>query len=443
MNTIAFIGEALEKTLRAGAEEAEIFAVETSGLSVSCRMGKPEAVEKSESAGFGLRAFVNGRVALVSSSDFSAASLARLAELAVSMAKAAPPDPFALLAGKPSQAASIPDLEIYDGTEIPQETLMRAALEAEEAALATSGITNSDGADASHGLKTVTLGTSKGFLQAYKSSGCSVSVSAIAGTGEGMQRDYDYSSKRFWADLDSPSAVGKSAAARALAKLHPGRLGTAAMPVIFERRVARQLLSEFAHAISGSMIARKTSFLKNRLNERVFGEGVAILDDPFIKRGEGSRPFDAEGVSGKKREIVTNGVLLSWLLDLGTARQLGLETTGHAGRGIGCSPSPSPSNFYMQNGESTLSGLMKDIGLGLLITEAFGGGANSITGDFSQGVAGFLIENGEAGRPVSEITVAGNMTGMFASAVPANDLEFRGRINSPSLLIEGLTVAGT
>jgi PmbA protein len=377
----------------------------------------------------------------VSSNDVKA-DVAGLAERAVAMARAAPEDPFAGLADPAQLARDIPDLDLLD-PDLPSVTLLEErAKRAESAALAVEGVTKSGGASASAGVGGMVLVTSQGFRGAYLNSGQSVSMTAIAGEGTAMERDYDYSSALHGADLEPPEKVGRSAGERTVERLNPRKVDTKRVPVVFDRRVAGSLVGHLAGAINGSAVARKTSFLKGRLGERLFRSGIDVIDDPRRRRGLRSRPFDAEGVATRRLAVVEDGVLRSWFLDSATGRELGFATTGHAQRGVSSTPSPGPSNLHLSAGADTPEALLADIAEGFYVTDLIGMGVNQVTGDYSRGASGFWIENGRRSYPVSEVTIAGNLVEMFSTLSPANDLEFRFGTNAPTLRVEGLTVAG-
>lgn len=437
----ALLEQLLDRARAAGADIADAVLVAGTSLSVQRRLGRTEQLERSEARDLGLRVFLGKRQAIVSASSADPASFATLAERAVAMARIVPEDPFAGLAEGVS-AQDWPVLDIDDGQEPSAESLVARASTAEEAALAVAGITNSEGAEAGFGRTEITLATSAGFSGHYTRSSHSTSATALAGTGTGMERDYDFSSAVHLSDLDDPAALGREAARRALARLNPVRPKTAKVPVIFDQRVAGSLLGSLLGAINGASIVRGTSFLKESLGKRIFAPGIMVRDDPRRARGLRSRPFDAEGTPTAARALIDDGVLTTWLLDSRSARQLGLQSTGHAARGTGGPPSPSASNVWLEAGTMTPAALMADIAEGLYITEMMGGGANGITGDYSRGAAGFLIRNGQLAEAVSEITVAGRIQDMFMSLIPANDLRFRRGTDSPTVRIEGLTMAG-
>ena len=426
---------------RAGADAADALAVRSISLAVEVREGAVEESERSEGDDVGLRAFVGRRQAVVSTNDVNA-NVAELAERAVAMAKAAPEDPFAGLADPARLARDVPDLDLLD-PDLPTVALLEErAQRAERAGLAVKGVTKSGGASASAGIGGMVLVTSHGFRGAYLSSGESVSMTAIAGEGTAMERDYDYSSTLHGADLDPPEKIGRTAGERAVERLNPRKVKSKRVPVVFDRRAAGSLIGHLAGAINGASVARKSSFLKDRLGRRLFRPGIRVLDDPRRLRGLRSRPFDAEGVASKPLAVVEDGVLASWLLDCATARELGLVTTGHAQRAVSSTPAPGPSNLHLAAGSDTPEALMADIAEGFYVTDLIGVGVNYVTGDYSRGANGFWIENGKRSYPVSEVTIAGSLLDMFQALVPANDLEFRFGTNAPTVRVEGLTVGG-
>jgi PmbA protein len=426
---------------RAGADTADALAVRSVSLAVEVREGAVEESERSEGDDVGLRVFVGRRQAVVSSNDVRA-DVDGLAERAVAMARAAPEDPFAGLADPAQLAGDIPDLDLLD-PDLPSVTLLEErARRAESAALAVKGVTKSGGASASAAIGGMVLVTSQGFRGAYLNSGQSVSMTAIAGDGTAMERDYDYSSALHGADLEPAEKVGRTAGERTVERLNPRKVATKRVPVVFDRRVAGSLVGHLAGAINGSAVARKTSFLKDKLGERLFGAGIHVIDDPRRKRGLRSRPFDAEGVATRRLAVVEDGVLKSWFLDSATGRELGFATTGHAQRGVSSTPSPGPSNLHLSAGADTPEALLADIAEGFYVTDLIGMGVNQVTGDYSRGASGFWIENGRRSYPVSEVTIAGNLVEMFRALSPASDLEFRFGTNAPTLRVEGLTVAG-
>ena len=434
----------VERAQKAGAETADAIVAEGTSLGVSWRLGKLEDVERSEGRDVGLRVFIGKRQATVSSTDISEAALAPMIERAVAMARVAPEDRYCGLAEAALLARDWPDLDI-DDTSVPPtaEQLAARAAQAEEAALAVKGVTNSSGAGAGWGRSGVALVTSAGFAGSYAGTSWSFSCSVLAGDGTTMERDYDFSSARHGDDLASATHIGRMAGEKAVRRLHPRKVKSQSVPIVFDPRVSGGLIGHFASAISGAAIARGTSFLKSELGKPVFTSGISIIDDPHMIRGLRSKPFDGEGVKNGRMQLIEDGRLTTWLLDTASARQLGLTTTGRAARGTGGPPSPSTTNLYMEAGCLSVRDLLAGIGQGLYITEMIGMGINGVTGDYSRGASGFWIENGEIAYPVSEITVAGNLKDMFLNLTPADDLEFRYGTNAPTLRIEGMTVAGT
>jgi PmbA protein len=428
--------------LAAGADGADAVAMRSVSQSVEVRDGAVEQSERAEGNDMGLRVLVGRRQAVVSTNDLSGEGIAELAERAVAMARVAPEDPFAGLADPELLARSFPDLDLAD-REVPNVAALEAmARRAEEAGRAVKGVSKSGGASASAGIGGMVLLTSTGFSGAYFGSRHSVSMQAIAGEGTAMETDYDYSSALHASDLDPPEMVGRSAGERAVARLNPRKVSTRKVPVVFDPRIAGSLVGHLASAINGAAIARKTSFLKDKLGERLFAPGINIIDDPLRRRGLRSRPFDAEGVAGARMALVADGVLRTWLLDCATARELGRKTTGHAQRSASSVPSPGPTNLHLEPGPLSPSDLIKDISEGFYVTDLIGSGVNQVTGDYSRGASGFWIENGERCFPVSEVTIAGHLLDMFRTLTPANDLKFRYGTNAPTIRLEGLTIAG-
>jgi PmbA protein len=426
----------------AGADAADAVFAADAALDVSIRLGKLEDVGRSESEELGLRVFVGRRSASVSSTDLSGAAMDALVERAVAMAREAPEDAWAGLAPQERLLhGAPPHLDLDDGGDVSPEQLRDAALAAEDAARAVPGVTNSEGGGASVSRSVWALATSHGFAGAYAATGHGISASVLAGEGGGMQRDYAYSSARRRAHLESPETIGRRAGDQAIARLNPGKLASGPMTVVYDPRVGGSLLGHLIGAISGSSITRKTSFLLDSLGTQVFAAGVTIRDDPHRPHGLRSRPFDGEGLPVSPTAIIEHGMLESWMLDSASARQLGLEPTGHAARGVGGNPGVSTSNVFMEAGHVPPATLIADIVSGVYVTELMGGGANGVTGDYSRGAAGFRIENGVVTGPVAEFTIAGNVKDMFLELTPANDLEFRYGVNVPTLRVEGMTVA--
>ncbi|MDX2027283.1 MAG: TldD/PmbA family protein [Alphaproteobacteria bacterium] len=436
------LNDLVGKARKAGADAADAMLVDALALSIGCRLGKVETLERAESGDLGLRVFVGKKQAVVSTTDRRPATLEQLVERAVAMAKAAPEDEFCGLAIPEDITKSWPKLDMADTAEPTADHLVAQAREAEEAAMAVQGVTNSEGAEAGAGSAEVTLVASNGFVGTYRRTSHSLSASVLAGEGTGMERDYEYMTCVSARDLPSAASIGRQAGERTVKRLGARKMPTGSVPVVFEPRIAGSLIGALAGAISGSSVARGTSFLKDRLGQAIFQPGITIIDDPFRNRGLRSRPFDAEGLLPQKRNIIDKGVLTTWLLDQRSARQLKMKSTAHAARSPGGAPSPSVSNFYMEAGALSPAALMSDIKQGFYVTELMGMGVNGVTGDYSQAAAGFWIENGEIAFPVSEMTIAGNLKDMFLNVTPANDLEFRRGIDAPTLRIEGMMVAG-
>lgn len=436
------LGGLLDKAKRAGADDADAMMVESGGQRAACRLGKLERVERDESREVGLRVFVGRRQAILSTEDTGASGLDRLVERAVAIAKAVPEDRYAGIAGPEQIARDVPDLDLDDGVEASGEALAAQALEAEDAARAVDGVSNSEGGEAGWSRTTVALAATNGFSGSSTRSRHSLSVSVIAGGNGAMERDYDFASKVRARDLPEPGAVGRKAAERAVRRLGARKVKSRAVPVVFDPRVAGGVVRHLVSAISGPAVARGTTFLKERLGERIFAPGIRIVDDPFRPDGLRSRSFDAEGLPVERRELIEDGVLTTWLLDLSSARQLGLASTGHATRSPGGSPSPAPSNVWLEPGERSPDALIGEIDEGFYVTEMLGMGISYVTGDYSRGAAGFWIEKGELAYPVSEVTIAGTLQDIFMNLTPADDLEFRYGVDAPTLRIDGLTVAG-
>jgi PmbA protein len=436
------LDDLLARAKKAGADAADAMLVESTGQSATRRLGKLEKIERAEGSDLGLRVFVGRRQALVSTGDLGAASLDRLIENALAIARAVPEDPFAGLAAPDQIARELPELDLDDGQEPAADALAELAAAAEDAALAEPGISNSEGAEAGWSRTRTTLVASNGFAGSTARSRHSLSAAVIAAANGKMERDYDFATVVRARDLPDPAALGRRAAQRALGRLNPRKVKSQNLPVVFDPRVAPGIVRHLASAIAGPAVARGTTFLKDKLGERIFPPGVTIVDDPQRADGLRSTSFDAEGIGARRRKLVDAGVLTTWLLDCASARQLDLETTGHAARGVGSPPSPAPSNAYVEAGGVSPDQLMSDIKQGVYIIEMLGMGINYVTGDYSRGAAGFWIEDGALAWPVSEITIAGNLIDMFRQLSPADDLEFRHGIDAPTLRIDGMTVAG-
>jgi PmbA protein len=437
------LNDIVKAALKAGADAAEAVSADRRSLSVGVRNGRLEDVEREESRDLGLRVFVGQRQASVSASDLSPATQARLVERAVAMARLAPEDPHAGFAPEDRLARGpFADLDLFDPSERTAETLEQVSAEAEAAALAVPGVARSEGGHAGWSSSRWRLVTSHGFDGAYEGSGFSLGTGVIAEKDGAMERGGEYRSSRHLSDLPGADEIGGEAGRRAVARVGPRKIASTTAPVIFDNRMAGQIVSPAIGAISGPSIARGTSFLKDRMGQRVFAEGVTLIDDPFRPRGMGSTPFDDEGVAVEKRALFDDGVLTTWLLNSASARQLGLQSTGHASRGLAGPSGVSTHNLHMEPGERDLAGLMADAGAGLLVTSMFGPSLNGNTGDWSAGVSGFWFENGAIAYPVSEVTVAGKLTDLYLRIERGSDLEFRGGFNVPSLMFDAVAIAG-
>ena len=434
--------QAVEIATKAGATSCDAVVIQSTDMSAGIRHGAPETIERAESRGVGLRVFVGQSTAMLSTSDLSRQAMEKMAATAIAIAKAAPADPYAGLADASQLAKKLPVIETADPFEPSMEQLQQLGRECETAGLEVRGITNSEGADAGYSRQRVALVTSHGFSHSYVSTQSFISCSLIAGENDAMERDYDYITKTFYGDLPSAAFIGQEAARRTLGRLNPRKINSQQAAIFFEPRVAKSLLSAFAGAISGTAIARGTSFLKADMGKKVFAAGIQVIDDPLLPRGLGSHPFDAEGIAASKTEFVTDGVLNSWMLDCRSARQLGMQTTGHAIRGLSSAPHPASTNLYIAAGKQTPDELMRSVKSGFLVTETIGHGTNLITGDFSVGASGYWVENGELAFPVSEVTIAGNLRDMYASFIAANDLVLRTSTNTPTLMVPQMTIAG-
>ncbi len=439
---LPLLGALVEDARRAGADAADAVAIDSTSLSVAWRLGGLENLERSESRAIGLRVFAGRRQAVVSSTDPAEGTLAEVVRRAVAMARAAPEDPHCGLAEPDQLAGDAPELDVVDPDEPAAEALVADARAAEDAARAVAGITNSEGAETGWSRAVVAVVATNGLARSYATSGHSLSVSVLAGEGLEMERDHEYAAAVHRADLGDPERLGREAGERAVRRLGARKVGTRQAPVVYDRRVSGGLVRHFAQGVNGVAVRRGTSFLRDAMGEAIFPGNVTIVDDPHRPRGLASRPFDAEGLPGARRAFVEKGTLTGWILDLASARQLGLRSTGHASRGISSPPAPAATNLYMENGGSTVDELISDIDAGFYVTELIGMGVDVVTGDYSRGATGFWIENGEIAYPVSEVTIAGNLRDMFAATRPADDLEFRRGVDAPTIRVDGMTVAG-
>ncbi len=435
----------LDAARKAGAEAADAIAVDGTSISIDVRNGRLEQAERSEGVDIGLRVLIGHRQACVSASDTRPETMAAMAERAVAMAREAPEDPTIGLA-EPSQLArnwDVAALELLDPAEEPTAAALEEdARRAEAAARAVAGISQVDSAGAGYGRRQLHLAATNGFSGGYGLSSRSISCVAITGTGTGMERDYHADSRIFAADLIDADTIGRVAAERALARAGARKPRTGAFPVVYDERVAGSLIGHLLSAINGAAIARGASWLRDALGEAVLPPGLTLTEDPHRPRVMSSRPFDAEGLPTRRREIVANGILTGWTLDLGTGRKLGLPSTGNATRSTSAPPSPAPSNVALTQGTQSRADLLREMGTGLLITSMIGSSINPTTGDYSRGASGHWVENGEIAYPVNECTVAGNLRDMLRTLRPANDARGWVGLVVPSLLVEGLTLAG-
>jgi len=435
----------LDAARTAGADHADAMAVEGASLSIDVRGGRLEQAERSEGTDIGLRVLIGQRSATVSASDIKPSTLATMAERAVAMAREAPEDKWIGLAD-PDQLARDWDadaLEMADPAPEPSpEALEDDARRAEAAALAIAGISQIDAASAAYGARRIHLAATNGFSGGYARSSRSVSCVAIAGSGTGMERDYDGDSRIFQSDLRSPEEIGARAAERTLARMNARRPRTGSYPVLYDERISGSLISHLLSAVNGSAVARGASWLRDAMDSPVLPDGLSLIEDPHRPRAMGSRPFDAEGLPTARRALVEDGVLKGWTMDLATARKLGLESSANAARSAGSGPSPSAWNVALTQGDRNREELIREMGTGLVVTSMIGATINPNTGDYSRGAAGYWVENGEIAYPVSGVTVAGNLRDMLRRIVPANDARPWLSHVVPSLLVEGLTLAG-
>lgn len=443
MNKADLMSALLDGAKKAGADKADAALATGDATSVSVRLGKTESVERAEDFAAGLRVFVGQKVATLSLGQLQYEAIDSLCERAVAMAKASPDDPFATLATSEQIARDLPDLDMCDSSELDTARLTEMAFEAEDSARAVSGITNSEGGSASQSQSEVYIAGTHGFSAGYRRSSFGFSTVVLAEKDGAMQRDYDYSAAVFAEDLKSPKEIGLSAAHRTLARLGAQKAKTGSFPVVYDNRVSRSLAGHMSSAINGAAIARGTSFLKDCMGELIANSAITLIDDPLRPRGAGSRSFDGDALPVAKRHLIEKGVLSSWLLDLASAKQLGLAPTGNARRSLANPPSPGTSNLILANGENSLDELIKDIEEGFFVTELMGSSVSLITGDYSRGAGGFWIENGEIAWPVGEATIAGNLKEMFKTMQPANDPDETSSTIVPSIRIDKMMVAGS
>ncbi|WP_281826507.1 TldD/PmbA family protein [Jannaschia rubra] len=446
MTDLSHLTETLLHVARkAGADAADAIAIDGASVSVDVLKGRLEHAERSEGVEVGLRVLIGRRQACVSASDTGRQTMEQMAERAVAMAREAPEDPHAGLAD-PSELARDWDIDaldlVDDSAPLDPAALQDMAARAEAAALAVRGVTQVGSAGAGYGDRRVHLAATNGFSGGYRRTGTSLSCVAITGEGTGMERDYYGDSRVHRADLDTPEDVGRIAGERTVARLGATKPPTGAFPVVYDERVAGQLIGHLLSAINGSAVARGATFLRDALGQPVLPAGLSLIEDPTLPRISGSRPFDGEGLPTAPRDLVTDGVLQGWVLDLSTARKLGMDSTANASRGTSAPPQPSAGNVRLTPGDASREELLARMGTGLLITSMIGSSINPTTGDYSRGASGFWIEGGRIVRPVNECTVAGNLREMLMTLVPANDARLHVGRQVPSLLVEGLTIAG-
>ena len=434
----------LDAARRAGAEQADAIAVSSRDVSVSVREGALEEAEGAESTDYGLRVLIGQKQACVSASDPAPDVIAELAERAVAMARAAPDDPWCGLADSADLAdpGAAPDLQMLDAADtLPPDALKDMALTAEAAAAAVTGVSQVESAGAGWRRSRVALAMTNGFQGGYERSSTSCSVSAVAGTGLGMETDYDFASRVWAGDLPDPAEIGAKAGRRAAERLNPGKAKTGAYPVLFHNRVSGGLVGHIMGALSGAAVARGSSWLSDRMGQQIIPANFTLTDDPHRVRGAASRPFDGEGMAIAPRVLIGDGVLQGWQMDTATARQLGLKAPGGGRRGVSSPPSPGSSNLTLTQGETSYKDMIRDMGEGLIVTSLIGASINPNTGDYSRGASGFWVENGEISHPVNELTIAGSLPEFLMSMIPANDADMSKSLIAPSLLVEGLTVA--
>ena len=430
----------IKKSLSRGADFSDIVIAKNLSKNVGCRLGNLEEIEQSETQVLGLRTFIGERSAIISTNNFSRDSIIESIDRVINMTKLAPKDPMVSLASQTIE--KIPDLDLFDSHDLKPDDLKDLALRTEEASLKIKGINNSNGASSSQSKTSFHLSTSNGFSGGYKKSNYSISCSSIAGDDLNMQTDYDYDSKVFFKDLKDEFSIGEKAAKNTLAKCNPKKIKTCTSDIVFDPRVSRTILAHFSSLINGASIARGSSFLSEKMNTKIFNKDVNIIDDPSILRGIASKPFDDEGCGIQKLNIVQNGNLNSWILDTTTAKQLNLNSNNRASRGMSSPPSPSSTNMFIENGSFSVNEIIKNIKDGFYVTDLIGQGVNLITGDYSRGAGGFKIEDGNITFPINEVTIADNLKDMFSRMIIANDLDFKYSINSPTILIEGMKIAG-
>jgi PmbA protein len=434
----------LDYAKQAGADASEASLAARESISAEVRMGELEGMEREEARNVALRAFIGKQQAAASTTDLSTAGLRALAERTVAMAKAAPEDAYCgLLDPRYRAPGPFPDLDLSDTARPSPERLLELARACEAASLAVPGIANSSGGGASSEASTFVHLTSDGFEGVESGTSYSLGTQPVAERGEDMERDYEYRTKRFFAELPAPETIGRIAGERTAARLGAKKVASQKATVIFENRIAGRILGPFLSAISGPSVARGVSFLKDKLGQRVFAQGFELLEDPLRPRTLGARAFDGEGGAVRAMKLVEDGAITTWLLNASSARQLGLEPNGHATSGHGGPPGVGTANLFVKPGALDRDGLMSEASKGMFVTEMFSPSLNMNTGDWSVGVAGFWFENGAIAHPVSEVTVAGNLLDMYARLRCGGDLDTRGALEAPSLVVDDLVIGGT
>jgi PmbA protein len=437
----SFVDFLIEKSIKEGATSCDCVVSNNESLTVSYRVNKIDSVENANSRYYSLRVFCGNKFATISSSNFLEENVNRMILQAINIAKNSPEDPDSFIADSSDLVKEDIDLNLFDSTEITINDLIEKVKIAEDTALSNNNVTNSDGSSASAEKYDTCYASSNGFKKSLKKSSFSISSSVIASDLNGMETDYDYNTARFLSDLESPEKIGNTAAQRAVSKLSSRKIDSQEIDVIYDSRCSYSILTELAAAINGSAITRGTSFLLNKMNEKIFNDEVNIIDNPLIKKGLASRYFDAEGIFSNTINIVENGFLTSWLLDLKTAKKLGLKSNGRASRSS--SIIPSSTNLFLQATNNKIQDIISNSKKAILITGLFGGGVNLLTGNYSKGASGFMIENGEIAYPISEFTVASNLLDMFSKMIPADDLKMKNTVNAPSIFIPKMTISGT
>lgn len=438
-------GKLLDQARRAGADQADALAVMGSAISVDVRGGRLEHAERADATDIGLRVLIGGRQASVSASEYSDRTIAEMAQRAVAMAREAPVDDALDLASSDQLTRNTDSsaLELCDDAPAPTPDELRdLAIQAEEGALAVQGITQVEAASAGASLRQMWMQTSNGFSAGYARSGHSISAVAITGEGLKMERDWAGESRSHRDDLPPADEVGRLAGQRTAERFGARKPPTGSFPILYDQRVAAGLIGHLLSAVNGASIVRGNSWLRNDLGLAVLPEGLDLHENPHLPRMLSSRIFDGEGLPTAPRDIIKDGVLMGWTLDLRSARKLGMTPTGNASRGVSSPPSPGVTNLALTPGQATPQDLIRDMGRGLIVTSMLGASVNATTGDYSRGAAGFWVENGEIAYPVNECTIAGNLRDMLRHLTPANDIPAWRSHAIPSLLIEGMTLAG-